>query len=261
MIRALVFIAFLGALATAAAWLADRPGEVEIVWLGQRISTSVAAALVGVAMIAFAIMALWTIVRFVFRLPDLITLSTRARRRTRGFAAVSRGMVAVGAGDPAAARRHAIDAQRLLGTEPLALLLRAQAAQISGDRGGAEAAFNSMLDEPETRVLGLRGLFIEARRKGDGAAATGAARSQPSTGACRSVSSTGISRSVSAPSFSRPTRSTAPNGSPTPRSRRPARPCSRRDGGRCRILTWRAPMSSSGRATRHATGLPGPRSC
>ena len=28
-----------------------------------------------------------------------------------------------------------------------------------------------MLDKPETRVLGLRGLFVEARRRGDMAAA------------------------------------------------------------------------------------------
>jgi HemY protein len=54
---------------------------------------------------------------------------------------------------------------------PLTLLLEAQSAQLSGDRGQAEAAFKAMLDKPETRVLGLRGLFVEARRRGDMAAA------------------------------------------------------------------------------------------
>ena len=42
---------------------------------------------------------------------------------------------------------------------------------MAGDRSSAEGAFRQMLDEPETRVLGLRGLFVEARRKGDSAAA------------------------------------------------------------------------------------------
>jgi uncharacterized membrane-anchored protein len=91
--------------------------------------------------------------------------------RSDGYAAVSRGMVAVGAGDQRNARRYADDAQKLLGSEPLALLLKAQAAQMAGDRTSAEGAFKQMLDEPETRVLGLRGLFVEARRKGDAAAA------------------------------------------------------------------------------------------
>ena len=52
-------------------------------------------------------------------------------------------MVAVGAGDPIAARRHANEAERLLGREPLTLLLKAQAAQVSGDREAAEAAFRA----------------------------------------------------------------------------------------------------------------------
>jgi len=93
-------------------------------------------------------------------------------------------MIAVGSGDPLAARRHAGDAERLLGSQPLTLLLKAQAAQISGDRDAAERAFQRMADDPETRVLGLRGLFVEARRReDDGAArayATEAARLAPS---------------------------------------------------------------------------------
>ena len=80
-------------------------------------------------------------------------------------------MVAVGAGDTIAARRYANEAERLLGREPLTLLLKAQAAQVSGNREAAEAAFTQMMDEDETRVLGLRGLFVEARRRGDTAAA------------------------------------------------------------------------------------------
>jgi HemY protein len=42
---------------------------------------------------------------------------------------------------------------------------------VSGNRAAAEAAFTQMMDEDETRVLGLRGLFVEARRRGDASAA------------------------------------------------------------------------------------------
>ena len=38
---------------------------------------------------------------------------------------------------------------------------------MSGDRAAAEAAFSRMMDDDETRVLGLRGLFVEARRRQD----------------------------------------------------------------------------------------------
>ncbi|WP_298953266.1 heme biosynthesis HemY N-terminal domain-containing protein [uncultured Methylobacterium sp.] len=165
--RALAFLALLALAAFGAVWLADRPGVVTVTWGGYELATSLAAALVGVLVLAVVLGFVWAIVRGVLHLPERMTRAGRERRRARGYAALSRGMVAVGSGDPIAARRHAGEAERLLGHEPLALLLKAQAAQISGDRAGAERAFQRMVDDPETRVLGLRGLFVEARRQND----------------------------------------------------------------------------------------------
>lgn len=167
MLRVLVFIAVASALAFGAVWLAERPGEVSIVWGSMTIETTVAMAAIGVALLVVAGMMLWSLLRFMLGLPTAFSFASRARKRTRGYEAVSRGMVAIGAGDPSAARRHASDARKLIPDEPLALLLSAQSAQLSGDKPAAEAAFKDMLEEPATRVLGLRGLFVEARRRGD----------------------------------------------------------------------------------------------
>ncbi len=184
MTRILVLIAVLVGLAFAGAWLVERPGEIVMTVEGYRVETSLAMGLAVVAGVTVVAMILWSLLRFLLRIPGIVSFSNRARRRAKGYAAVSRGMVAVGAGDPRSAKRHAQDASRLLGDEPLALLLKAQTAQMTGDRGSAEGAFRQMLDEPETRVLGLRGLFVEARRKGDLAAARAyaaeAARLSPS---------------------------------------------------------------------------------
>lgn len=171
MVRVLLYLAVFAALAVGAVWLADRPGEVSVVWQGWRIDTSVALAAIAVVVLALLTMLGFGLLRFFLSLPSAFSFASRARRRARGFEAVSRGMVAIGAGDPVAAGRHAVDARRYAGSEPLTLLLEAQAAQLSGDRGRAEAAFKAMLDKPETRVLGLRGLFVEAKRRGDMAAA------------------------------------------------------------------------------------------
>lgn len=171
MVRVLLYLFIIALLAVGAVWLADRPGEVSVLWQGYRIETSVAIAAIGVVILAFLVMTAWTLIRFVLGMPSAFSFASRSRRRARGFEAVSRGMVAIGAGDPVAAGRYAQDARKFAGNEPLTLLLEAQAAQLSGDRGRAEAAFKAMLDKPETRVLGLRGLFVEARRRGDMAAA------------------------------------------------------------------------------------------
>lgn len=186
MLRALVFIGLLAIAAFAAVWLADRPGSVVVAFGGYEYRSTVAIAAVAMMASALLLSILWSAVRYVLRMPGRFRFASQARRRAKGYAAVSRGMVAVGAGDPAAARRHAGEAERLLGGEPLTLLLKAQAAQIAGDRPGAEAAFKNMVEDPETRVLGLRGLFVEARRRGDADAArayaTEAARLAPAVG-------------------------------------------------------------------------------
>src|SRR5579885_3498748 len=171
MVRLLIFLGLLCLAALGLAWLADHPGQVVLTWGGYRIEASASVALGVVVALAVVIAILWGIIRFVFRIPSLVTLARRARRREKGIAALSRGMIAVGAGDARAARRHAAEAHRLIGDEPLAHLLRAQAAQLAGDRAAAEAAFRDMLGKEHTHTLGLRGLHLEARRRGDHAEA------------------------------------------------------------------------------------------
>src|SRR5580693_1455632 len=127
MVRLLLFLALLCLAALGLAWLADHPGQVGLTWQGYRVETSLMVAAGGVIALAIVIAFLWGLIRFVFRLPSLVALANRARRREKGFAALSRGMVAVGSGDARAASRHAAEAHKLLGGEPLTQLLRAQA--------------------------------------------------------------------------------------------------------------------------------------
>jgi len=167
MVRLLIFLLVVGLAAWGLALLAEHPGQVVMTWQGVQVEVSLTVALLGVVALAIFVAIGWGIVRFVFRIPSLVALANRAWRRERGFAALSRGMIAVGSGDVRAARRHAGEAHKFLGAEPLTKLLRAQAAQLAGDRPAAVAAFNEMLDKDETHALGLRGLHVEARRSGD----------------------------------------------------------------------------------------------
>ena len=82
-----------------------------------------------------------------------------------------KGLLAIGHGDSTAARVHAEAARKHAAHDPLALLLHAQSAQLDGDREGAQRAFRAMAEREDTRLLGLRGLFIEAQRADDPVAA------------------------------------------------------------------------------------------
>ena len=171
MIRVALFLVLIVAFALGAVWLADRPGDVVITWQGRHIETSVMVATVAIVMLMCVAVFLWSLWRLLTRAPARATMALAERRRRRGFNAISRGLVAIGAGDARAAHRFAAEALRNTPGEPLALLLTAQTAQLNGDRRAAEAAFRAMAARPDTRLLALHGLYVEARRRHDPAAA------------------------------------------------------------------------------------------
>jgi HemY protein len=121
--------------------------------------------------LVLAAIAVWSVARAILRSPEQVSLFFRHRRAMKGYLAISRGLIAIGSGDTALARKSASDAARLSPGDPLALLLEAQSAQLAGDRDGADRAFRAMLEKPETKLLGLRGLYIEAQRRNDMSAA------------------------------------------------------------------------------------------
>jgi HemY protein len=171
MIRVVTFLVAAGLLALGVVWLADRPGQIAITWLGYRADTSVMVAVMAIFGVAIAAVMLWSLARFMLRSPKLFSLALRERKRRKGYDAISRGLIAIGAGDQRAAQRFAANAEKSLPGDPLALLLRAQTAQLNGDRAGAEDAFRAMAGRSDTRLLGLRGLYVEAQRRNDPVAA------------------------------------------------------------------------------------------
>ncbi|MGH6804607.1 MAG: heme biosynthesis HemY N-terminal domain-containing protein, partial [Methyloceanibacter sp.] len=171
MIRILLFILGVLAAAIGLAWLADRPGTVTVEWLGYQVETSALVAALAVAGIVVLLILIWAVLRYLFTRPAAVAAYVRERRRQQGYDALSRGLLAIGVGDRMLAQRYAGIAGRNLPREPLTALLRAQAAQLKGDRAAARRAFEAMLDRPETQLLGLRGLFLEASRSNDNEAA------------------------------------------------------------------------------------------
>lgn len=165
--RAILALIAIAALAAAVVFLTDNPGRVEVLWQGWQIDTSVGVLVAAAALAALAMaLGLW-LLSLILGSPGAFLRRRRERRRRAGYVALTRGMVAVAAGDPQEARRYARRAEALLAEPPLTLLLSAQAAQLGGDELAAKTFFTAMLDRPETEFLGLRGLLNQALREGD----------------------------------------------------------------------------------------------
>ncbi|MBO6518952.1 MAG: heme biosynthesis protein HemY [Rhodospirillales bacterium] len=166
--RWIFFLAVLCVVTLGVVWFVQNPGDVTLEWQGWRLDTSVGVMMAGVLLFAALTAALYRFWRFLRRAPGEITSAMKDRRERKGYTALSSGMVAVAAGDAPEARRQARRAEALLsGSAPLTRLLSAQSAQLDGDEKAAEKFFTEMLDDPETKFLGLRGLLAQAVKTGD----------------------------------------------------------------------------------------------
>ena len=169
--RTIWFFFKLGLVVAAAVWLANHPGRVNITWQGYNIDLAVGTALAVLVVFILLLYLLWRLWHIVGRVPSDYTLFRRNRRQAKGFRALTRGLVAVAAGDAAEAKRLARTAHGLLDHSPLTLLLAAQAAQMEGDEHAALRYFEALAKNPEASLLGLRGLTTAALKRGDETAA------------------------------------------------------------------------------------------
>jgi len=166
-IRGIIGLLVFAAIVAAAVFFANHPGQVEIVWQGWQVETSVGVLVVAAILAALVVALLVWMVSLIVGSPRVFLRRRRERRRRAGYRALTQGMVAVAAGDPQEARRYARRADALLAEPPLTLLLSAQTAQLEGDEMAAKKFFTAMLEQPETEFLGLRGLLNQALRAGD----------------------------------------------------------------------------------------------
>ena len=171
MIRVILGSIVIAGLIVAAVFFADHPGQVEILWQGWQLQTSVGVLAAAAVLAGLAAALLFWLVSLILGSPRAFLRRRRERRRRAGYRALTQGMVAVAAGDPQEAQRCARRADALLADPPLTLLLSAQAAQLEGDETAAKKFFTAMLDRPEMEFLGLRGLLNQALHAGDRATA------------------------------------------------------------------------------------------
>jgi len=171
MIRALWYFFIVVAAAALAAAIAGLDGDIVATVGDTEIAMSLALALGLVALLIAVGLMVGRVVTFVLRGPGNVADFWASRKKMRGYEALSQGLLAVAAGDGAAATRHAAKAQKLLDQPAMPLLLAAQAARLTGDEAASATAFQAMLAAPETHGLALKGLFEHAMRMGDDAQA------------------------------------------------------------------------------------------
>ncbi len=146
-------------------WLSDQSGSILVNFAGYEKQYTPVEFFLSLLVLMVIIGAVWILLQRLIGTPAFIFRFFKQRREKRGLEALSSGLIAVGVGDRSSAGKFALLARKSLPNEPLTALLRAQSAQLMGDRKTARRIYEAMLGAPDTEVLGLRGLFLEAQQE------------------------------------------------------------------------------------------------
>jgi len=163
--RAIWFLA-LAAVTLYVAWLLYLlPGNVSVGFgrytVESTTSVAIVAALIGVALLYF----IMRLLRWVFTTHLRVGSWGAKRRRAQGDQAVTRTLVAIAAGEPAAAVRESARARKLLGDTAQTLLLAAEAQRLAEREDNAALLYRELAERKDAALLGLRGLFRQAMTK------------------------------------------------------------------------------------------------
>ena len=172
MIRVAFALFLVAAVAVGVLAVTGEPGRAALEWMGWRVEMTAAAAALLTLFSALAFTLIWRGVIWIVEAPRRAARARAEAKRRSAIEALSRGFLAVAAGDGSEARRLAQKSSELAEDAPaLVRVLAAQAAEAAGDMAAAKSAYGAMLGFPEMRLAGLRGLMQTELVEGDKVAA------------------------------------------------------------------------------------------
>lgn len=172
MLRALWFFLQLAIVVCAAIWISTQQGSVDIEWNEYTISLHLGIFLLFLTLFTIVALTFFRIFGAIANMPTKMSRRRKERNRRKGFQTLTRGFVAIAAGDSKKATAYAKDVRYLLPDETgLPLLLEAQAARLRGEEGDARKSFEQLLSDKDAAFFGIRGLLRSSLDEGDTAKA------------------------------------------------------------------------------------------
>ena len=140
---------------------------IELTW--QAVILMGAAAVLG-------IIALWSVLLWLWRLPRRLKSGVGMRKRNRAIDAMEEALIAGAEGDMDRARKASAQVRKLAGSTDLGHIISATAAEACGDTEEAAVHYEAMLSSPKTRPTGQRGIAQTKLATGDLPGAVDAAK-------------------------------------------------------------------------------------
>ena len=174
LVKALLFVFVVAGLIYGVEVLLSTGGELRIAVANVEFTLGPLQALIAFVLLLVAVWLflkllglLLAVLKFLWGDETAITRYFNRNRERRGYKALSEALTALAEGEGTEAVARATRAQKLLRRPDLTNLIRAQAAEMSGDRTQAANAYKLLLDDDRTRFVGVRGLLKQKLAEGD----------------------------------------------------------------------------------------------
>lgn len=174
LIKILVFVAVVVAVAIGLGTLLETSGEVRLSLANKEFTLQPLVALIGLGLMLLAFWILLKVIGLLLAVFHFLNGDETAvsryfdrSREKKGFEALSEGMIALASGEGRTAMAKAARAEKYLKRPELTNLITAQAAEITGDTQKAQDVYKRLLSDDRTRFVGVRGIMKQKLAEGD----------------------------------------------------------------------------------------------
>ena len=174
LIKIILFVGVIGALAWGAGFLLEGDGGLQIRALGYELNPGPLESVLLLVLLVCVVWVLLKVLALLFAVWKFLNGDETAlsryfdrNRERKGFDALSEGMMALASGEGRVAMAKAAKAEKYLNKPELTNLLTAQAAELAGDTRKAEETYRKLVENEQTRFVGVRGIMKQKLAAGD----------------------------------------------------------------------------------------------
>ncbi len=172
--KVILFVASIAALTLGAGYLVETDGGIRMTVGAAELSLGPLQTVIALALLVLATWLLLKVgsllvatIRFLNGDETAVSRWFDRNRERKGYQALADGLVALASGDGREAMGKAVRAERFLRKPELTDLIAAQAAELAGDKQGAEKVYRRLLSHDATRFVGIRGIMKQRLAAGD----------------------------------------------------------------------------------------------
>ena len=141
--------------------------KIDFFWKGIVFTGNTSTLLIGLVILIFIALIFQRIYLYIKQSPKRIKDSLKIKNYNKSFNAIIKAMAALYNNDDKELNFQSNILEKLLKNNPISIILRAEAAKKSKKFDIAENHYNTMLLNPDTKILGLRGLLEQNLKKQD----------------------------------------------------------------------------------------------